>query len=202
MDERLKIILKKIEELNLALRQEQTRLAKKYGFSISNRHITFLRNIKEKNRHFRIPAWKYIIPTNIRHILSMPFIYMMIVPSVILDIFITIYQAAAFPLYRIPKVKRSDYIVYDRRFLDYLNIIQKIHCLYCSYINGLYQYSVEIAARTERYWCPIKSAAKDAPNHSWYKHYADYGDPEEWDKRFNDHKAFEACFNSTKKKKN
>ncbi|MFA6184304.1 MAG: hypothetical protein WC682_04350 [Parcubacteria group bacterium] len=191
MESKIRKILEKIEALNVALRKEQSRLAKKYGFYISQKKIIFLKKIKERNRTFRIPAWKYAVPKNIRHAFSLPFIYSMIFPVVILDIFITVYQAAAFPLYKIPKVKRKDFIVYDRRFLDYLNIIQKVHCLYCSYVNGLFAYAVEIGARTERYWCPIKAASKMNVAHGWYKDFADYGSPEEWNKKFNEHEAFE-----------
>jgi len=190
MESKIRKILEKIETLNIALRKEQARLAKKYGFYISQKKIIFLKKIREKNKTFRIPAWKYAIPKNVRHALSLPFIYSMIFPVIILDIFITVYQSVAFPLYKIPKVKRKDFIVYDRRFLDYLNIIQKVHCLYCSYVNGLFVYAVEIGARTERYWCPIKAASKMNINHRWYKDFADYGNPQEWNKKFNDHEAF------------
>jgi hypothetical protein len=114
----------------------------------------------------------------------------MIIPTIILDFFVTIYQAVCFPLYRIPKVKRRDFIVYDRRFLDYLNWIEKVHCLYCTYVNGLFAYAVEIAGRTERYWCPIKAAHKPKFHHGWYSDFADYGNPEEWKEKFNQEKAF------------
>jgi hypothetical protein len=190
MDSKIRTLIKKADELNRALRVEYARLAKEYGFSIRQRRVIFLKKFRERNKKFRIPAWKYVIPKNIRHFLSLPFIYMMIIPAVILDVFITIYHAVAFPLYRIPKVKRCDYIIYDRRFLDYLNIVQKVHCLYCSYINGLFTYTVEIAARTERYWCPIKAANKPLIHHEWYKDFADYGNPEEWKEKINDHTAF------------
>lgn len=190
MDSKIRALIKKMEEINLALRVEYARLAKEYGYSIKKRRVIFLKKIRERNRRFRIPTWKYVIPRSIRHLFSLPFIYMMLIPAVILDIFISIYHAAAFPLYKIPKVKRSEYIVYDRRFLDYLNIVQKIHCLYCSYVNGLFSYAVEIAARTERYWCPIKAANKPLTHHTWYKDFADYGNPEEWKEKFNDHDAF------------
>ena len=190
MDSKIKALLKKMEEVNQALRVEYARLAKEYGFSINQKRIIFLTKFRERNKALRIPVWKYVIPRNIRHVLSLPFIYMMIIPAVILDMCITIYHAAAFPLYRIPKVKRGDYIIYDRRFLDYLNIVQKIHCLYCSYVNGVFAYAVEIAARTERYWCPIKAANKPLSHHEWYKDFADYGNPDEWKEKFNDHDAF------------
>ena len=190
MHSRIKEILEKMEQLNEALKKKHSRLAEKYGFLIEEKKITFLKKIKERNRRFKIPAWKYAIPKNIRHFLSIPFIYSMIIPALVLDLFITVYHYAAFSLYKIPKVKRGEYIVYDRQFLDYLNWVQKIHCIYCTYVNGLFAYSLEIAARTERYWCPIKAARKPRFSHGWYKDFADYGDPEEWNKKFNDQKAF------------
>lgn len=176
----IKDILEKIERLNADLKKEYDRLATKYGFSLEKRKIIFLEEFRKRNKTFRFPTWRYIIPTNLRHFLSIPFIYMMIVPTVILDIFLTVYQWTAFSLYRIPKVHRRDYMSYERKYLDYLNIIQKVHCLYCSYVNGVYAYAVEIAARTERYWCPIKAAHKPKFSHEWYKDFADYGSPEEW----------------------
>lgn len=115
----------------------------------------------------------------------------MIFPAVILDVFVSIYQAFAFSLYGIPKVKRHEYIVYDRQFLDYLNWVQKINCRYCTYVNGLFAYAGEIAARTEQYWCPIKAARKPIVHHGWYPDYADYGSPEEWNQKYNDPKAFD-----------
>lgn len=190
MESKIKKIIIRIEELNEALKNEHRRIGEKYGFSIEKRKVIFLQKFRKKNKLFRIPAWKYAIPKKIKHLLSLPFIYSMIIPVIVLDIFLAIYQWSAFPLYGIPKVKRREYIVYDRRFLDYLNIIQKAHCLYCSYVNGLFAYAVEIGARTERYWCPIKAAGRPKAYHGWYKDFADYGDPEQWSCKFNNPEAF------------
>jgi hypothetical protein len=190
MQTSIKQILEKISLLNKQLSDKYNELSKKYGFSSVGRKIVFLKEFRLKNKGFKIPAWKYALPRNVRHLLTMPFIYSMIIPTIILDFFVTIYQAVCFPLYRIPKVKRRDFIVYDRRFLDYLNWIEKVHCLYCTYVNGLFAYAVEIAGRTERYWCPIKAAHKPKFHHGWYSDFADYGNPEEWKEKFNQEKAF------------
>jgi len=190
MNQTIKEILEKMSELNKELGDKYSELSEKYGFSFSGKKIVFLKEFRLRNLHFKMPAWKYAIPQNIRHCLSLPFIYMMIVPALILDAFISLYHAVAFPLYHIPKVKRKDFIVYDRQFLDYLNWIQKAHCIYCTYVNGLFAYSLEIAARTERYWCPIKAAHKPKFHHGWYSEFADYGNPEEWNEKFNKEDAF------------
>lgn len=185
-------ILTKIESLNNDLKWEYDRLSEKYGFSLEERRVIFLEEIRKQHKNMKLPKWKFPLSMmNIRQIIAMPFILAMIVPALFLDICITIYHSVAFPLYGIPKVKRYEYIVFDRRFLGYLNIIQKIQCLYCSYVNGLFAYSVEIAGRTERYWCPVKSAHKPHFSHGWYKDFADYWNPEEWKEKYrHDEKSF------------
>jgi hypothetical protein len=93
-----------------------------------------------------------------------------------MDATISLYQAICFPIYGIPTVKRGDYIVFDRQYLHYLNLIEKINCAYCSYVNGLFAYLQEIAGRTEQFWCPIKHAKHIKTLHSRYQKFAGYGD--------------------------
>lgn len=188
-------IIEKIDRLREDLGKEYVTLAKKYGFSIEGKRVVFLEAIREYNKSVRLGIFRYIFSADIRHILSIPFIYGMIIPVAFLDLFLFVYQVCAFPLYKIPRVKRSEYIVYDRQFLDYLNIIQKVNCLYCSYANGVFAYAVEVGARTERYWCPIKAARHPKLPHVHYSEFADYGDPEGFKELFND----EQCFNKNMK---
>jgi hypothetical protein len=60
--------------------------------------------------------------------------------------------------------------------LAYLNAIEKVGCVYCSYANGLLAYIAEIAARTEQRFCPIRHAHSPAQLHSRYSHFLPYGD--------------------------
>ncbi len=57
-------------------------------------------------------------------------------------------------------LNRWDYIIIDRHLLSKLTFMQKVNCVYCSYVNGLYRYASDIAAETEKYWCPIKHKNK------------------------------------------
>ena len=76
----------------------------------------------------------------------MPILRSLIIPLVLLDIWIEIYHRVFFPLYKMPYVKRMNYIqIMDRGKLPYLNVIQKIYCMYCGYANGLVRYRVQIA---------------------------------------------------------
>ena len=124
----------------------------------------------------KIPLWRYIVEGNKRYALTAPIIYGMIIPAVIMDLCVTIYQVTCFPIYGIPKVCRREYIVIDREKLPYLNLLQKINCAYCGYFNGLIAYVREIAARTEQFWCPIRHARRVRGVHHRYWHFLRYGD--------------------------
>ena len=101
--------------------------------------------------------------------------------SASLDACVSFYQWACFPVYGIVKVRRSDYLVFDRRHLGYLNFIEKFHCTYCEYGNGLMGYMREILARTEAYFCPIKHAHKILGTHARYNRFLDYGDAADYE---------------------
>lgn len=121
----------------------------------------------------------------VSHLLSLPFILSVLIPLVIFDIFLEFYHQVCFRLYRIPRVKRSEYIKFDRHRLRYLNTREKLFCLYCSYANGFGQYFVRIAADTERYWCAIKHKQYKgfhAPAH--HKNFLPYGDEPAFRKKY------------------
>jgi hypothetical protein len=106
----------------------------------------------------------------------------MIIPAIILDLFLFVYVAVVYRVYKFPTIKRSDYITFDRQYLGYLNIIEKINCLYCAYFNGLINYTAAVSARTELYFCPIKHAKKIAYMHNFYHYFLPYGDAESYQK--------------------
>ncbi len=92
----------------------------------------------------------------LRNLAAAPFIWLMIIPAVILDIFLEIYHRICFPLYGMEYVKRSQYIrITDRAKLPYLKWYEKFNCAYCGYVNGLLHYASVIAGKTESYWCAI-----------------------------------------------
>lgn len=104
----------------------------------------------------RTPKWRKII--------SAPFIYGMIFPSIALHISAEMYHQVCFRLYGISLLDVRNYIVIDRHKLSKLTIMEKINCMYCGYINGLYAYLVALARKTEEYWCAIKHA--EGPVHT------------------------------------
>ena len=119
----------------------------------------------------------------LRHIAGVPFIYGMAIPIGLLDLAVSLYQAVCFRLWRIPAVRRSAHVSFARAELPYLNPVQRLHCGYCSYANGVLVYAAEIAARTEQYWCPIQHREPPVGVHDRYGRFLPYGDPVDLDAR-------------------
>ena len=190
MKSKIQKLFLEIEQKKQDLLKEYESYTKEYNFEILKGKIVFPENIKNLHKKIRISVPEFLLGAQIRHLVSIPFIYMMLFPAIILDIFLWIFQQTCFRLYRIPIVKRIDYIVYDRQHLEYLNWIEKLNCIYCSYFNGLMGYAVEVAGRTEKYWCPIKHAKKNNTWHAWQKEFADYGDVDGYRKAINNNECF------------
>ena len=133
--------------------------------------------VRAGHRRQRTGLWPYIIRGDAPTLVTAPVIYSTIIPFVILDAWVSIYQAICFRAWALRRVRRRDYFVIDRHKLAYLNGLEKAHCLFCSYANGVIGYVREVAARTEQYWCPIRHARRLREPHGRYAGFAPYGDP-------------------------
>ena len=196
MKSKINQILEDIRNKKQELVSEYEKAKEKYGFKIEWRKIIWNKERLKELKKYKTSILESIFSARVREVLSIPFIYSMIIPAIILDIFLFMYQQTALRLYKIPLVKRSDYIVFDRNNLAYLNWLQKLNCMYCSYFNWLMQFAVEIAWRTEKYWCPIKHAKQKAWEHNWEKYFAEYWDPIKFKQTFCSVKEFEDLKNS------
>ncbi|TAN68343.1 MAG: hypothetical protein EPN17_09195 [Methylobacter sp.] len=180
MPTQIEILLDKIKALEDELVEELQKQQEEFAYEINKRQVYFEEKIIIRHKEYVKRLFNYITDAKLKHIISVPFIWMCIFPVALLDITVSLYQAICFPIYGIPKVKRQDYIVFDRQYLNYLNIVEKINCAYCSYVNGLFAYLQEIAGRTEQFWCPIKHAKRIKSLHSRYQKFIDYGDAEHY----------------------
>jgi hypothetical protein len=61
------------------------------------------------------------------YLLTAPVIYALLVPFVLLDLWVTLYQWVCFPIYGMPRVPRRRYFMIDRHELEYLNAIEKVN---------------------------------------------------------------------------
>ena len=175
--ERLKALENDLEkEFEKRLGEKQ----KQFNYNIEQGKVRFEQGIKALQKKAKVGIWHYLSEARLGHIASAPIIYSIIVPFIILDIFVTLYQHICFRIYGVPRVIRSKYIIIDRQRLPYLNTIEKINCIYCGYGNGLIAYVREVGARTEQYWCPIKHARRSLEPHRLEKGFVDFGDAENY----------------------
>ncbi len=178
MNTKINEILDRIKALELELESELDQARATIRFRLENRRVLFEREILDRHRQLKINLFRYAFFPKLRHVLTAPFIYALLPILLVLDLFASLYHAVCFPLLGIPKVKRSDYLIFDRRYLAYLNLLEMVNCVYCSYGNGLISYLKEIVARTEQYWCPIKHAQRILDAHTRYHKFVEYGDAE------------------------
>jgi len=161
-------------QLELALAKRRVEL----NYKIHDGVVQFEHVVLAKHRLLKARLSTYILGARPAMILTAPVIYSLIIPVVLLDLFVAVYQTICFPVYGIPRVKRTDYIAFDREQLAYLNGLEKLNCAYCAYANGVFAHVREVASRTEEYWCPIKHARRVLGAHPRYGRFVDYGDCE------------------------
>jgi hypothetical protein len=167
------------DELRTAVHDQETRMF----FQIKGKRVEFERTVKAAHRKLKTNFFRWLVTNRPQNLITGPIIYGMVFPLMLLDFFVSFYQWACFPIYGITKVRRADYIVFDRQHLEYLNFIEKFHCTYCAYGAGLMGYMNEILARTEQYFCPIKHAHRILGTHSRYNRFLDYGDAADYEAR-------------------
>ncbi len=168
--------MENIKALEDELLVELERKQEEFFYEVREKRIFFEKEIRKQQREWIKKIRYYLRDAKILNILTAPVIYSCLIPALMLDAMITIYQRVCFPIYGIPLVVRDKYVLMDRQYLSYLNAIEKINCVYCGYFNGVIAYTREIAARTEQYWCPIKHARKMKTLHSRYRNFFEYGD--------------------------
>jgi hypothetical protein len=176
MNANIATLMDKIRLLEAELEAELVQRRANLRVGLENGRAIFEAKILRRHRELKTRLIAYVLNARPLTVLTAPVIYALIAPLLLLDLFVTVYQAACFPVYGVPKVRLSDYLVFDRHHLSYLNAIEKLNCAYCSSANGLIAYVREIAGRTEQHWCPIKHARRVIGAHPRYAMFEDYGD--------------------------
>lgn len=176
MTQRMHDLAHEIVRLQAELDREIEGRRRALGVEIAGRIVGFERGVLEAQRQLGASAARFVAEPEAVSWLTAPVIYSLIVPLVIVDLWVSLYQAICFRAYRIERVRRSDFILFDRRHLAYLNRVEALNCMFCSYANGLIGFVREVSSRTEQYWCPIKHALRvNDPLHRYYQ-FLEYGD--------------------------
>jgi len=186
MSFRLEELLEKFTQLEKEILFEINKKENEFFYEIKKKRVHFEKEIQDQHKTLVKKIRTYLKDAAILNVLTAPFIWSCLFPALFMDLILNVYQTVCFPVYGIPKVRRSDYVVLDRHYLRYLNWIERMNCIYCGYFNGIIGFSREVAARTEQYWCPIKHARKNLTLHSRHKNFLDYGDAQGYRKKIED----------------
>ena len=176
MPPRVERFVDRIHDAEERLAREAKDQHRRWQSRVRRGRVWFDKELRETHRRLRQSIPGYILEGDLFSLLTAPVIYSLLLPLVLLDFWVTLYQSVCFPIYGMTRVPRRRYFAIDRHKLAYLNGIEKVHCTFCSYANGLIAYVREVAARTEQYWCPIKHARVIPAPHQRYPVFLDYGD--------------------------
>ena len=176
-------IREKIHALELEMDAEIAKQRAGLRFGLERGRVRFEEEVKRRHRQLRTNLARYVFSARPLVWITAPVIYSLIIPFVVVDLWVSLYQAICFRVYGIPQVQRHRYMVFDRSGLAYLNLMEKLNCAYCSYVNGVIAYVREVGSRTEQYWCPIKQARRVIGAHARYAGFEEYGDGEHYHDR-------------------
>lgn len=186
MNARMDELLVRLKNLEDEFEREVEARRTQFHYRLAQGRVVFAAEVKKEHRRLRTRTFKYLRDSTIGSLLIAPFVYVLIVPLALLDLTVWLYQLVCFRVWNITPVRRADFIALDRRHLDYLNVVQKLNCEFCSYANGLIAYVQEVAARSEQYWCPIKHAIRVKSPHIRYRSFPEYGDAAGFHRRLHD----------------
>lgn len=189
MTQRMKEIADQIVGLQAELDREIESRRKALGWMLSSRIGEFEQGVAAEHRRLRLGLTRFLGRSSLPVLLTAPVIYSLIIPLALADAWVSAYQAICFRAYGVPRVRRRDYIAFDRDRLAYLNVIERLNCAYCGYANGVVAYVREVSSRTEQYWCPIKHAVKISDPHRRYYEFLEYGDAEGYRERLEEFRA-------------
>ena len=119
MNDRIRSLLNQMnaleDEMRAALQSQETKMF----FEIRGRRIEFEKAVEQTHRKLKKNIFRWLVTNRPQNLITGPIIYGMIFPLLILDICVSLYQATCFPIYGVVKVRRRDYIAFDRQHLEW-----------------------------------------------------------------------------------
>lgn len=183
MPSRIDDLLESIARSENELEAELARTRDHWQYHFDRGRVQFERGVRQAHERLRLSIPRFLRESSVAAVMTAPIIYSLILPIVLIDLWVTIYQFICFRVYGVAPVRRGRFMVIDRQHLAYLNGIEKLNCVCCGYANAVFAYVREVTGRTEQYWCPIRHAKRLRAPHAHYREFVDYGDAEGYRKR-------------------
>jgi len=99
MNDKIKEMIEEIEALKLKLGEEIAQQERHITYEIQNGYVQFEKEVldKQKENMKNLLAWFRDIP--LLHLLASPLVYGMLIPAILFDIILFIYQQVAFRIF-------------------------------------------------------------------------------------------------------
>ncbi len=128
MNDSLESLLERLSQLEKEVLREMQRKEAEFFYEVRQGRVRFTAEARTRHRRLAKRFTDYLRDSRLLILLSAPVIWSCLLPLMLVDLVMSLYQAICFPIYGIPKVRRRDYIRLDRRHLDYLNWAEKLNC--------------------------------------------------------------------------
>ena len=117
MATRLDDLLAHIARLERDVEDELAQARQRWRYRIEAGRVRFEHDVWLAHKRIKQSIPRFIKESSPRNLVTAPFIYSLLVPIALLDVWITLYQWVCFPIYGIARVRRSTYIATDRHHL-------------------------------------------------------------------------------------
>jgi len=97
MNPQIQEFLVRIQQLEAAIEQEAKSRRQQWQADFEEHKVRFEKEVLAQQKRFKAGLLGYVLTADWRHVLCVPFIYPVLLPMLLLDAFITLYQWVCFP---------------------------------------------------------------------------------------------------------
>src|SRR3979409_1902442 len=106
-------VLDPIRQLETELEQEIAAAQKQWHYRIDAGRVRFEEAVHRRHKALKQSVAQFLRESSIPSVLTGPVIWSVVLPFLLLDLWVSLYQRICFPIYGIDRVRRSDYIAMD-----------------------------------------------------------------------------------------
>ena len=125
-------ILEKIQSLEKDLERAFEVKRAQFHYHLERRAVRFEEEALVQQRALKQGLLRFWRMSGGLNFITSPVIYALVVPLVLLDLSLTVYQFVCFPIYKIRKLQRGDVLVFDRNHMACPTPLEKLTCAFVS----------------------------------------------------------------------
>jgi hypothetical protein len=105
MNDQIPTLLERIQQLERELRAEIKKKETQFGYEVRDRKAHFTAAVAARHRNLARAIGSYVRASILFNVLTAAFVWIVLVPVVMLHVTASVFQSICFPVYGIPKVR-------------------------------------------------------------------------------------------------